>query len=133
MYKYLFLMIFSLLSGNPAWAQDAPAWSGGIGDESVAEMRVKQAEFNLKFVFTLMEGDFVADVAVKIADSKGKVVLEKTSEGPVFMTKLPAGQYEATLTFDGVAQTRKFAVGAKGMRTEQLRWKRTDADGPAML
>ena len=81
----------------------------------------------------MMEGDFVADVAIKIADAKGKVVLEKTSDGPVFMTKLPAGNYEATLTFDGVAQTRKFAVGAKGIRTEQLRWKRSEADGPAML
>ena len=133
MYKYLFLMIFSLLSSNAVLAQDVPTWSGGIGDESVAEMRAKQAEFNLKFVFTLMEGDFVADVAVKITDAKGKVVLEKTSDGPVFMTKLPTGQYEATATFGSEAQTRKFALGARGLRTEQLRWKRTDADGPAML
>ena len=132
MRKYLILIAFLLLSIN-SYAQDVPTWSGGIGDESAAEIRAKQAEFNLKFIFTLMEGDFIADVAVKIADSKGAVVLDKTSDGPVFMTKLPAGQYEATLTFGGVAQTRKFAVGAKAIRTEQLRWKRTDADGPAML
>ncbi len=133
MYKYLFLIIFSMFVTQATLAQDAPTWSGGIGDESVAEMRARQAEFNLKFVFTLMEGDFVADVAVKITDAKGKVVLEKTSDGPIFMTTLPAGQYEATLTFGGEAQTRKFAVGARGMRTVQLRWKRTDADGPALL
>ena len=130
MRKYLFLLIFFSIG---AMAQDAPTWSGGIGDDSVAEIRAKQAEFNLKFVFTLMEGDFVADVAVKIADGAGKVVLEKTSDGPIFMTKLPAGRYEATLTFDGVAQSRKFVLGARGLRTEHLRWKRSSADGEPML
>jgi hypothetical protein len=130
MRKLLFLLIFL---STPIWAQTAPTWSGGIGDESLEEMRAKQTEFNLKFVFTMIEGDFVADVAVKIADAKGQVVLEKTSEGPVLMTKLPAGNYVATLTYDGVAQTRKFALGARGLRTEQLRWKRSAADGPPML
>ena len=130
MRNYLFFLVF-LCSG--VWAQNAPSWSGGIGEDAVAEIRAKQAEFNLKFVFTLMEGDYVADVAVKIADGAGKVVLEKTSEGPILMTKLPAGRYEATLTYDGVAQTRKFMLGAKGLRIEQLRWKRSADDGPPML
>ena len=130
MHKYLFLLIFF---SSGLWAQNVPSWSGGIGEDAAAEVRAKQAEFNLKFVFTLMEGDFVADVAVKIADGAGKVVLEKTSDGPIFMTKLPAGRYEATLTYDGVAQSRKFTLGAKGLRTEQLRWKRSADDGPSML
>lgn len=130
MRKYLCLLVF-FCSG--VWAQNVPWWSGGIGEDTAAEIRAKQAEFNLKFVFTLMEGDFVADVAVKIADGAGKVLLEKTSDGPIFMTKLPAGRYEATVTYDGVAQSRKFVLGAKGLRTEHLRWKRSADDGPPML
>mgnify|MGYP003347425758 CR=1 FL=1 len=134
MRKLLFLLsffVFGLTSG--AWAQTVPTWSGGIGDESLEEMKARQGDFNLKFVFAMKEGDYVADVGVKIVDGAGKVVLEQVSDGPVFMTKLPAGRYDATLTFNGVAQTRKFGLGPRGMRTEQLRWQRSAADGDAML
>ncbi len=133
MRKYLFSILFSLFFASGSWAQEAPSVSGGVGGESSAEMLAKQPDYNLKFVFTLMEGDYVADVAVKITDSTGKVVLEKTSDGPILMTRLPAGRYDATATYEGVTQTRKFALGAKGLRTEQLRWKRSAADGEPLL
>ena len=60
-------------------------------------------------------------------------MLDQSSDGPVLLARLPAGNYVATLTYEGVAQTRKLAVREKGLRTEQLRWKRSAADGPAML
>jgi hypothetical protein len=134
MYSYLIVCsaLFSSVA-SVAIAQDAPYWSGGIGEESVAEARAKQAEYNLKFVFTLLEGDYVADVAVKITDSSGKVMLDKTTEGPILLTTLPAGRYEASATYEGVTQTRKFALGAKGLRMEQMRWKRTPEDGRPLL
>lgn len=138
MRKLLFLLAISTVSATAsqaALAQNAsiPTLTGGIGIEENDVMRPQQAKFNLKFLFTLMEGDYVADVTVKVADSSGKVVLEQTVDGPILMALLPAGSYVATLTYDGVAQTRKFAVGAKGLRTEHVRWKRSEADGPAML
>ena len=135
MYKLLFL--FSILSvmtqGAQAQSGSVPTLTGGIGIEENAVMRPQQARFNLKFLFTFVEGDYIADVAVKVADASGKVVLEQTVDGPILLALLPAGNYVATLTYDGVAQTRKLALRDKLLRTEQVRWKRTAADGPAML
>ena len=132
MRKILFLLCIFMMS-HGASAQGIPTVTGGVGLESADEIKPQQANFNLKFVFTLMEGDYVADVAVKIADAGGKVVLEQMVEGPILMARLPAGNYVATVTYEGTAQTRKIALHDKGIRTEQVRWKRSAADGPPML
>ena len=135
MHKLLFLLTIVAATAQGALAQSGsvPTLTGGVGLEENAVLRPQQANFNLKFLFTLLEGDYIADVAVKIADASGKVLLEQTTDGPILMALLPAGNYVATLTYEGVAQTRKLTVRAKGLRTEQVRWKRSAADGPAML
>ena len=135
MYKLLFLLIIFLVSAQGALAQSGPVptLTGGVGIEEIDVLRPQQAKFNLKFVFTLLEGDYIADVAVKVADAKGKVVLEQTVDGPILLALLPAGNYVATLTYEGVAQTRKLALRDKALRTAQVRWKRSAADGPPML
>lgn len=135
MYKLLFLLIIFLTGaqGSSAQSGSVPTLTGGVGLEEIGVLRPQQAKFNLKFVFTLLEGDYVADVAVKVADASGKVVLEQTVDGPILMALLPAGNYVATLTYEGVAQTRKLALRDKALRTEQVRWKRSAADGPPML
>ena len=135
MRKLLFLFIIFVSTAQGALAQSGsiPTLTGGVGLEENAVLRPQQANFNLKFLFTLLEGDYIADVAVKIADASGKVLLEQTTDGPILMALLPAGNYVATLTYEGVAQTRKLTLRAKGLRTEQVRWKRSAADGPAML
>ena len=135
MRKLLFLLTIFVFTTQGALAQSGsiPTLTGGVGLEENAVLRPQQANFNLKFLFTLLEGDYIADVAVKIADASGKVVVEQTVDGPILMALLPAGNYVATLTYEGVAQTRKLTVRAKGLRTEQVRWKRSAADGPAML
>jgi hypothetical protein len=130
---FLFAILFSAAQG--VWAQSGsiPTLTGGVGIEENDVLRPQQAKFNLKFLFTFLEGDYIADVAVKVADASGKVVLEQTVDGPILLALLPAGNYVATLTYEGVAQTRKIALGARGLRTEQVRWKRSEADGPPLL
>lgn len=131
--RKLLLLLCIFISTQDASAQSIPTVTGGVGLESADEIKPQQANFNLKFVFTLMEGDYVADVSVKIADAGGKVMLEQMVEGPILMARLPAGSYVATVTYEGAVQTRKIALHEKGMRTEQVRWKRSAADGPPML
>ena len=135
MYKLLFLLsILSIMTqGAQAQSGSVPTLTGGVGIEENVVMRPQQARFNLKFLFTFLEGDYIADVAVKVTDASGKAVLEQTVDGPILLALLPAGNYVATLTYEGVVQTRKIALGAKGLRTEQVRWKRSAADGPPML
>jgi hypothetical protein len=135
MHKLLILLSILFFSAQGAQAQSGsvPTVTGGVGLEENAVLRPQQANYNLKFLFTLLEGDYIADVAVKVADASGKVVLEQTTDGPILMALLPAGNYVATLTYEGVAQTRKVTLRQKGLRVEQVRWKRSEADGPPML
>lgn len=135
MRNYLILLgfLFFGVQGARAQSGSVPILGGGVGVEENELMRPQQANFNLKFLFTFFEGDYIADVTVKLADASGKVVLEQTVDGPILLARLPAGNYVATMTYEGVAQTRKIAVRDKGLRTEQVRWKRSAADGPAML
>lgn len=95
--------------------------SGGVGVNAQDQINERARDFNLKLVFTLNEGNYVADVGVALKDAKGRTVVEDVADGPFFLAKLPAGQYTVAATYEGRTVTRKLQVG-KGLRTEYLRW-----------
>lgn len=104
--------------------------SGGVGIDAQDAINARAKDFNLKLVFTLKEGNYVADVGVAVKDAKGRTVVEDIAEGPFFLAKLPAGQYTVAATYEGRTVTRKLQVG-KGLRTEYLRWaSNPDTDNP---
>ena len=96
--------------------------SGGVGEDSVERLNARARDFNLKLVFTLNEGNYLADIGVVIVDAKGAKLIEHIADGPFFFAKLPAGQYSVTATNEGNAVTRKVMVGASNLRTEHFRW-----------
>ena len=99
-----------------------PYVSGGVGEEALARLKAREQEFNLKLVFTLTEGNYLADVGVSIADGSGKPLVEHVTDGPVFMARLPAGTYAVTARYNGFAQTRNVSVRAARLHTEYVRW-----------
>ena len=104
--------------------------SGGVGIDAQDRINERAKEFNLKLVFTLTEGNYVADVGVALKDARGRTVVEDTADGPFFLAKLPAGQYTVAATYEGRTVTRKLQVG-KGLRTEYLRWpSNPETDNP---
>lgn len=117
------------LSGaaHAATAESVPAAgnvsfvSGGVGADALERLEAREKEFNLKLVFTLSEGNYLADVGVRVADAAGKTVIEHVADGPIFMAKLPRGTYTVSATYDGRTQTRKIAVGER-LQTAYLRW-----------
>jgi hypothetical protein len=96
--------------------------SGGIGTDSIDRLSSLAGDFNLKLVFALNSGAYVSDVRVAIANAAGKTLLDTTSEGPWFLTRLPVGNYQIVATFAGHAVTRQIAVGAAKLRTVDFRW-----------
>ena len=124
----LAIMVFAL-GGTPLApaAEKAPASgnvsfiSGGVGIDSEQQIKAREKEFNLKLVFTLVEGNYLADVGVRVTDSAGKTVIETVAEGPFFLAKLPSGTYTVSATYNGKAQTRKVTVGTR-LQTAYLRW-----------
>jgi hypothetical protein len=99
--------------------------SGGVGKPEREQLQALEKEFNLKLVFTQVDGKFVAAVRVVVSDATGRKLLEHVADGPLFMARLPAGEYSIAATFAGSTQTRKVDVAANRLRTEQLRWKGT--------
>jgi hypothetical protein len=96
--------------------------SGGIGTDSRDRLSSQARDFNLKLVFASKSGEYVSGVQVVIANAAGKTLLDATSEGPWFLTRLPAGNYQVAATFAGNAVKRQVAVGAAGLRTIDFRW-----------
>ncbi len=96
--------------------------SGGVGTTSTDRLNSLAKDFNLKLVFSLKSGDYVSDVKVTIADAAGKQLVDTTSEGPWFLAKLPAGNYQIVATLAGKAEKRTIAVGAGKLRTIDFRW-----------
>ncbi len=96
--------------------------SGGVGTESIERLSSLAGDFNLKLVFALKAGDYLSGVKVAIANAAGKTLLDTTSEGPWFLTKLPVGNYQIVATFAGKAEKRTIAVGAEKLKTIDFRW-----------
>jgi len=96
--------------------------SGGVGTDSIDRLNSLASDFNLKLVFALKSGEYVSGVRVAIADAAGKTLLDTTSEGPWFLTKLPVGNYQIVATFAGNAVKRQVAVGTAKLRTIDFRW-----------
>ena len=96
--------------------------SGGIGADSTDRLSSLAGDFNLKLVFATDSGNYVSGVRVAIADAAGRTVLDTTSEGPWFLTKVPAGNYQVVATFAGNPVKRQITVGASALRTVDFRW-----------
>ena len=95
--------------------------SGGIGEASLAQMKSAEANYNLKLVFTLVEGNYIAGVDVSIADVAGRTVLRHVAEGPILLARLPPGRYALRATYEGALRERSINIGER-LRTEYLRW-----------
>ena len=96
--------------------------SGGVGTDSIDRLNSLASDFNLKLVFALKSGNYVNGVKVTVVDAAGKTLLDTTSEGPWFLTKLPVGNYQIVATFAGKAEKRTIAVGAEKLKTIDFRW-----------
>ena len=98
--------------------------SGGVGLEALDRLDAMAGQYNLKLVFALNSGAYLSDVRVNIADAAGKPLVDTQSEGPWFLTKLPAGTYHIVASYAGSSEKRTVAVGPGRMRTVDFRWAR---------
>lgn len=96
--------------------------SGGVGDESLAQLTSISRDFNVKLVFALASGEYLSDVRVVIADAKGGTLLDTTADGPWLLAKLPAGKYRIAATLAGKEQQHEVSVGTTPLTTVDFRW-----------
>jgi hypothetical protein len=96
--------------------------SGGVGTASIDRLNALASGFNLKLVFAGKSGAYLTDVRVNIADPAGRTLLDIPSEGPWFLARLPAGDYQIIATFAGNAVKQHVSIGTEKLRTVDFRW-----------
>jgi hypothetical protein len=105
--------------------------SGGVGEnEREYLLALHAADNNLKLEFAVSDGTYLGDIDVVIAKPDGEVVMKARSNGPWFMTKLPAGTYEVQVS--GFDQTfdASVSVPATGLKTVVFnQWTRGEVAG----
>ncbi len=99
-----------------------PFVSGGVGDEAQEKLNAMAADYNLKLVFALTTGEYLSDIKVRIADSRGRTLLDTTSQGPWLFARLPAGTYSVVSSNEGAAKTRTVSLAGGKLRTVDFRW-----------
>ena len=84
----------------------------GVGDEAQADPR--WPAFGARIEFANGAAEYLSDVEVRIADSKG-TLLEARCDSPWFLAKLPPGKYTVSGTYDGrLTKTAKFTAPRAG-------------------
>jgi hypothetical protein len=75
--------------------------SGGVAESGMDAIKAVEHDYNLKMLFVAVSGDYLANISVNIADSKGNTVLDTTATGPVLLVKMPAGRYAVSTKASG--------------------------------
>lgn len=96
--------------------------SGGVGEGQAAAMKAAAANYSLMLTFAAPTGEYLADVRVLIQDSKGNIILDAVSPGPMFLAQLPPAQYRLTAVYKGRSQSDVFSIKAGTPLRMTLRW-----------
>jgi hypothetical protein len=99
-----------------------PYVSGGIGLDEREAMSAIASEYNLKIVFALKEGNYLADASVLIKNAQGRTFLDAVSDGPWFYAKLPAGHYTVTATIAEKAENQAVEIKSTGHAVLHFYW-----------
>ncbi len=92
---------------------------GGVGEDSLKQLKAQAGDFNLGFWMVGGPGGaYLADVPIQI-QSGGQTVTSFVADGPLCYLKLPAGRYTVTGTHNGQTRTMQMQSGSMN---NYLRW-----------
>ena len=118
---WLFAAGLSLAANQQARIATVPHESAGIGDDD--PLAAIAGGYNLQLVFaTQGSGEYLADIKVLIADTKGNALLDEESPGPMFFVRLPAGNYRISAEFHGTPLRRSVTVSDRRLQNLYFYW-----------
>ena len=65
--------------------------SGGASGDDRDALKQVESQYNMRLLFAAKNGDYLANVAVTLADARGNAMLDTIAEGPVFYAHVPPG------------------------------------------
>ena len=96
--------------------------SGGVGTEERDALQAMKGRFNLELTMATPSGKYIGSTMLRIVNPEGKAVLETRTDGPIFMAKLPPGQYTIQAEAGGQKMTRTASVGSGGTQQVTMTW-----------
>ena len=103
--------------------------SGGAGREEQGAMDQIQGRYNLRVTMATNTGQYTSPSELRIEDHGGRALVSTQPEGPIFLAKMPPGEYTVSATAEGTTQTRKVSVPATGQAPVTFTWPmRGDAE-----
>jgi len=103
--------------------------SGGVGADEQDALQAMRAGYNLHLLFSIRgTGEYVSDVRVRIADSRGNSLMETLSEGPMLFARLKPGRYIVTVQRGGQAFKQKATVGSTKWTSLSFAWPQGQTD-----
>lgn len=90
--------------------------NGGVGDEEEAQLKSTAGEYNLQLMLSGKSGAYISDIAIRVSDTGGNVLLSVDNAGPYLYAKLPAGTYiiEAMPKQENAVKRVKAKIPASG-------------------
>jgi hypothetical protein len=105
--------------------QGVPYMSGGIGEGEREALRQLETKYNLKVVYAVAQGNYLALVDTVVKDSRGRTILQATADGPWLYAKLPADTYTVTATtLQGETQEKQVRIPQQGRQEVTFTWQR---------
>lgn len=112
----LYLGLLASACTAAALAQPAPYACGGVGLDEQQRMKDEARNRDLMLTFATTTGSYVADVAVRIRDSRGGTVIDANCDGPIMLVDLPAaGRYRVTARYGDLVREQAVTV-SRGKR-----------------
>ncbi|WP_340124060.1 carboxypeptidase regulatory-like domain-containing protein [Methylobacter svalbardensis] len=103
--------------------------SGGVGADEQDALQAMRAGYNLHLLFSIKgTGEYVSDVRVRIADSRGNSLMETLSEGPMLFARLKPGRYIVTVERGDQAFKQTTTVGSTKWTSLSFTWPQERID-----
>lgn len=102
-------------------AGEVQVLSGGVGAGAREELAQQARGYNLKLVFTLSSGNFIADVPFHVVRN-GQIIVDTVAQGPWAFVKLAPGNYTIKAAYEGRSLTKQASVPASGQKRVAFTW-----------
>ncbi len=100
--------------------------SGGVGEEESKSMLVEAKQWPLLLELSPLEsgrGIWIFGAAIKILNTKQKLIFDTQAEGPYILINLNAGDYLIEATYEGVVQKRAIHIKSDEPQKISIFWK----------
>jgi hypothetical protein len=91
--------------------------TGGIGSDEAQMLRDESANYPLTLELAAAAGgprdEYISNAEVRIVDSRGSLVLDTRTEGPLMLVRLPAGTYAVDVEWNGLHKQKTVEIGER--------------------